>query len=193
MGSPWDGLIRSNTGGSGSAISIFAGHLNGVTPTAGTTSTGRAHITTTSQTLRRGPGRVFALFAQAIRHTTLSDATNTFETIIGWVNSYTGNITDGAYFRWNTPGTFFQAVSRQNNTETTQTLTDPGSVETTYEVVLENAEARYLINGTLVATLTTNLPRTTTSLTFAAGVRKTGGTASRPGPRLTQLAYRIVS
>ena len=191
--SPYEGSIRGLVSGSGSGVSAIFTHLGGVNPTTGTSAAGRAHVGQANATLRRGPGREFKLFVQAIRHDTLSSAAQAFETIIGWVSTYSAAPSDGAYFRWNTAGTLFEAVSRQNHNVTVQALTDPGAVEATYEVVLENAAARFLINGVVVATLTANLPRTTVSLLFAAGVRKTAGTSSRTGPRLTQLAYHITA
>jgi hypothetical protein len=130
----------------------------------GTTATGRVGQWV-GASMRLGNG--YARHRSRHRFLVLSDgvtAAYTFRT--GFLDSMTAESTDGAFFRYthSVNGGRFQAVCRSNGSET-GSVVDTGvtaAIDTSYifEVIVNAAgtEALFYIDGTLVATITTNIP-----------------------------------
>jgi hypothetical protein len=116
----------------------------------------------------------------------LSTPTDRFLCHIGFIdNSGAGEHTDGVYFRYsdNLNSGQWQCVCREGNIESSVDTNVPAN--TIYNVfrifVNESAtEARFFINGNLVATINTNLPSTQGNFTgIGVKIEKLTGTTER--------------
>jgi hypothetical protein len=156
------GMAQSLTGGSIVAANGDQNHPGIITLSTLAVATNSAAITTAANAVRFGAGA--ARLAVIFRIPTLSDATDTFTARVGFCDATNAESTDGAFIRY-THGTNsgkFQFVTRNNSTET---ATDTGitvGLNTWYRVQIDvnaaGTSATCTINGTLVATNTTNIP-----------------------------------
>ena len=156
------GMAQALVSGSIVAANGDQNHPGIITLSTLAVATNSAAITTAANAVRFGGGatRLVVIF----RIPTLSDAVDTFTARVGFCDATNAESTDGAFIRY-THGTNsgkFQFVTRNNNVET---LTDTGitvGLNTWYRVQIDvNAagnSATCTINGTLVATNTTNIP-----------------------------------
>lgn len=130
----------------------------------GTTATGRASIGSPNlAVLRFGLG--VATFDTILRLAALSTATDTYSIRAGFIDSITGESVDGAFFRYthSVNGGRWQSVCRSNNVETavdTGIAVVAGGALIDMKVVVNAAgtSAAFTIDGTVVATITTNIP-----------------------------------
>jgi hypothetical protein len=112
----------------------------------------------------------------------LSDAGATYTGRWGFIDSVSAESIDGVFFRYthSVNGGRFQAVARSNNNETVADTGVDNATATTFvlriEVDTSIPEARFYINGALVATITTDIP-TGTARAVGAGTAgmKSGG------------------
>jgi len=157
----------------------------------GTTTTGRAGVISRADTVLFGGGRHRIRWDTKAAH--LSDGTDTLTDRLGFLDSISGEPTDGCYFRY-THGTNsgkWEAVTRAAGVET---ATDTGIAASTNWVCFEievNAAGTsvvFYINGSVVATNTTNIPTGGNRTGFGAGVIKSAGTNDREF-RLDTMAY----
>jgi hypothetical protein len=159
-------ILNSGTGASGTLniASASANHVGIAQNSTGSTSSGRSahcYIEATSIQFGTYPWRSTGVF----RIPTLSDGTNTFTVVIGFTDTFTsGAATDGAYFRY-THGTNsgkYECVTRSNSSETANDsgVTATAGVWHSYRIIVNAAATQVLfyIDGTLVATHTTNIP-----------------------------------
>lgn len=180
----------SGTGGAVTANALTSNAVlrSQVELRAGTTTTGRAAIFLFDSSAN---GDMFALDGGQewrakflVRPTILDDGTDTFFSLLGWGDNVAVNsTTDAVAFvhRRATSTTNWVAMCRSNGTST---YTDTGvALSTTTWQDLEirvNAGATsvgFYIAGALVATITTNIPTTSSrKLSFGAGIEKTAGT-----------------
>ncbi|MGL4490547.1 MAG: hypothetical protein ACRCU5_14005, partial [Rhizobiaceae bacterium] len=154
----------SGTGAAHTAIDFPVQNSIGAIQSAlGTIATNRTSITSPVFTaLELGQGA--AKFVSRLRLLTLSDATNTWTLRTGFIDSSTAESTDGVFFRY-TNGVNtgkFQAVTRSNNVETAVDTGITAALTTTYKMEVEvnaaGTSAVFKINGTVVATIATNIP-----------------------------------
>ncbi len=150
----------------------------------GTTASGRGCIAANNLgVLRLGQG--IAVQKTKLRITTLSDATNTYTLRAGFIDSITGESTDGVFFRY-THGTNsgkFQAVTRRNGTESTADTGVTAAANTDYELEIyvnpDGTSAEFRINNAVVATITTNIPTASGRETgYGMMVLRSAGTAA---------------
>lgn len=129
----------------------------------GTTTTGRASVSSSATSgVKLGSGR--ARFASKAAVHVLSSGTETFTTRLGFIDSNSGESTDGCFFRY-TDGVNsgeWQAVTRSNGTETA-TDTNIAVVADAWKLFEIDVNAAgtsvvFKIDGTTVATNTTNIP-----------------------------------
>lgn len=158
---------RTNFSGTGSQIGAIAiGSFNALgiySLDLGTTTTGRCSLVSGTFTqVKLGGGQ--ARFASRAAIHALSTGTETYTTRIGFIDSETGESTDGCFFRY-TDGVNsgkWQAVCRSNGTETTADtgVTPVADTFQRFEVVVNAAgtSVAFNIDGSLVATITTNIP-----------------------------------
>jgi len=155
----------------------------------GTSTSGRAGLITHTDGIDFGNNSW--IFETRMGLDKTSDATDTFTTRFGFMDSVAAEPTDGAYFRY-THGTNsgrWQAVTRSNSVETatdtgiTATALVSGKTFQRFRVEVNSAGTSvvFKINGSTVATNTTNIP-TGTSRLFGLGYSqiKSAGTNSRP-------------
>jgi hypothetical protein len=177
----------SGTGASNAVVAWpFGGAYEGVgllRMALGTVATNRCHYTTTSL-LSISMGQGITRFATKIGFITLSDATNTYTMEVGFVNVLTSVPNFSIMFRYthSVNGGRWEAICNNNGTIT---AVDTGIAASTgvmrtfeIEVNAANTSVAFFIDGTLVATITTNIPAATVG--FGAGItaRRTVGTAA---------------
>ena len=174
--------------GTGAAFSTLAtGNNNalGVLRLAlGTTATGRGAIAPVNLgVLLFGKG--IATFESDARIVTLSDATNTYALRVGFIDSITAEATDGVFFRYthSVNGGRFQAVCRNNNTESVvdTAITATANIWYDFEITVNASatSAEFKINGSVVATITTNIPTASGRETgYGLACNRTAGTAA---------------
>lgn len=150
----------------------------------GTTATGRGCIAANNlAVLRLGQG--MAVQKTKLRIATLSDATNTYTLRAGFIDSITAESTDGVFFRY-THGTNsgkFQAVTRNNGTESTADTGVTAAASTDYELEIyvnpDGTSAEFRINNAVVATITANIPTASGRETgYGMMVLRSAGTAA---------------
>lgn len=131
-------------------------------------------------------------FEALTRVITNSDATNTFQYLVGFWDTFSVNQVDGAYFLYDAQGVSTGSASSGN----WQIVTSSNSVRTftTTSVAIDNTNlqklridvnaagtsVQFYINNTLVGTHTTNIP-TGTARSFGMGnyLQKSAGTTAR--------------
>lgn len=150
----------------------------------GSKSTGRAGIETSSSSIRFGGGK--HVFETRCRVPTLSDGTNRFTVRIGFGDNITTDPTDGAFFRYvdSVNSGNWVCVTRSNGVETTSNTsiapTTTGWQKLRIEVNAAASSVEFFIDGTSVATITTNIPSGAGRETaINLGIVKSLGTTSR--------------
>lgn len=189
----WQAAV-SGTGASMFAIStVWATNVFGACALdMGTTATGAATLRTASQTVL-----TFGLGAAKCRTRfnipQLSTATNNFTIRAGFITSAASDSANGAYFRYNhgvNTGKF-QAVTRNNNAETAVDTGITAAANTDYkfdiEVNADGTSAVFKINGTTVATITTNIPTGTNRTGIGIGCVKSAGTTALVGVQVDYI------
>lgn len=181
---------KPTSAGTGAQAINVTGSFVGVgfmTMGLGTTNAGLAALVDPSlSSIKFGSGRA-RFGARAAIHT-LSNGTDTFTTRIGFIDSATAESTDGAFFRY-TDGVNsgkWQAVTRSNNTET---ATDTGVTVVadafkrfTVDMNAAGTSCVFAIDGSTVATNTTNIPTGAGRETgYGAMSLKSAGTTSTTG------------
>lgn len=147
----------------------------------GTDATGRAALLSGSSGIRFGGGRHLLRWDLI---SAISDGTDTFVTRVGFLDSPSGDGTDGIYFRYthSVNSGRWQAVTRSGATET---ASDTGVAQTiayfTFEIEVNAAatSVAFFINGTLVATNTANIPSGSNLTGIGASIVKSAGTNLR--------------
>jgi len=185
---PFNNGATGTGAGQGYTVADPGGHPGIVQCQTGTTTTGTSGLgvggTTGLVTIRFASGAW--IHEASVRIPAVSDGTETFTVISGFNDSRTGTGTDMVAFRYtdgNNAGKF-QAITRQNSTET---ATDTGITMTAnqwYKLRIEvNAAATsvaFYIDGVLVATNTTNIPTGSGRETgIWTGITKSAGSTSR--------------
>jgi hypothetical protein len=142
-------------------------------------------LTTGVAALRLGLGH--AKSVARIRQLLLSDAVTTFSQQVGFIDITTaaGEPVDGVFFRYSDTlnGGRWAAVSRSNNVETAVDTGVTVAINTTYKLEVEvnaaGTSALFVLNGTSVATITSNIP-TAVGRETGAGLqcRRTVGTGA---------------
>lgn len=182
------------TSGTGAANSIPTtaiadGWVSGRTMSTGTTTSGRAFI------YFGGSGGYAPIAINSsfrynsgfkVRLEDLSDGTETYECYGGFTDEANtiASVTDGVLFHYSHGSSSgqWECITRSNGTTTTTASGVTVVADTDYnlEVSVYNTEANFYINGTLVATNTTNIPSGIARQTSqTVTIRKLAGTTSR--------------
>lgn len=157
--------------------------------TTGTTATGFAGWYHTTQTVLLGNGTAWT-FSARVATDLSSSGTQEFRNWFGFGDNWTasGEPTDGVYFvyRRDGDGDFWVCCTRSNSSETkTVTAVVPSaSVMSIFEIIVNSAgtSVDFKINGTTVATHTTNIPTGAGRQTgVGCKVEKTVGTTALLG------------
>jgi hypothetical protein len=186
-----DGLtvVTSSLSGAGAAVTAAAapaGRVGVVDLATGTDTGGRIALITGTSAFVLGTGRhrlrIDASLVDA------SDGTNTYTARLGYMDSQTGDPTDGCFFRYthSVNDGEWQAVTRANGVETASAA-DTGVVLAAgtfrsfeIEVNADATSVAFYIDGVLVATNTANIPSGASRNTgIGAGMVKSAGATSR--------------
>jgi hypothetical protein len=150
----------------------------------GTLTTGLSVVRLGTTTVLFGGGRHTAEFK--VRIPLLSDATERFSLLVGFIDATSNIVVDGAFFRYNDNinSGRIQLVTSSNSVQSTADSGVTMAINTWYKLRVEvnNAGtlATYSINGTVVGTIATNIPNTTGRNTgVGASIAKELGTTSR--------------
>lgn len=182
---------------SGTGVSVSVNTLNNtdnggnpgnVVLNTGTTTTGRAGIgwgtNNGHQTFRLGSGIWWNEWRLYLDN--LSDGTETYTFYGGFLDVVSGDATDGVYFRYthSVNGGRFEAICRNNSTETAVDTGITVAATTQYRMRIEiNAAGTsvvFKIDGSSVATITTNIPTATSRTTGPLlNMLKSAGTTNR--------------
>jgi hypothetical protein len=186
----WSGQW-SGTGAGLGAIAVGALNAIGILSLdLGTTTSGRAALVASNGNpmgmLKLGSGRA-RFQAKAAIHT-LSSGTETYTTRLGFLDTYSGESTDGCFFRY-TDGVNsgeWQAVTRSNGTETA-TDTNVAVVADAWKLFEIDVNAAgtsvvFKIDGATVATNATNIPTGSgREMGYGAMSLKSAGTTATSG------------
>lgn len=150
---------------------------------SGTTTTGREHIFRYGLVL--GTHTIRFRFRAAVSN--LSDGTETYSIRMGLsdlTNITTGNPDNGVFFRYthSVNSGEYEAVSfAATSSTTTDTNVATATTYKVFEIAINQARTSitFYIDGTLVATHTTNIPASTVELYFYAQILKSAGTTNR--------------
>lgn len=178
--------FQSGTGAGSTQGSAPYPRVGVLTSTTGTTATGRAGITTSNLFVFDFTGGNL-YFSTSVKIPTLSNSTNTFVLYVGFINSLTAAGTDGVRFEYTDAagtGAQWQCVTRNNNAETRTAVGSNVVAAQWYDLeIVVNATGTsvdFIIDGTVVATHTTNIPSTNTRRAGSGyNIRKTVGTTAR--------------
>jgi hypothetical protein len=177
----------SNLAAGGVPVGNLAGLYRAARLDPGTTATGLASVVGDRWVEL---GSAACDFNTSVAMPAVSDATNRFEVQAGLTSGFQAmsavSTFIGFYYRDDVNGGKWQAKVRSASTPT-ETNVDTGitvALNTLYELrIIVNAartEAKFYINGALVATISTNFPAAAANLSYGAAVQKTVGTTSRP-------------
>lgn len=168
-------VANSGTGAGQSALGepTGAGGMGWLSFGLGTTATGRTARFTTATSINFTNGKATYICRGQVG--ALSTGTETYTARWGFHDSPSAESVDGAFFRYThgVNGGKFQAVTRANNVETAVDTGITAAISTDYkfEIVVDASvpNAVFKINGAIVATITTNIP-TTSSRVVGAGI-----------------------
>jgi len=164
-----------------------SGRIGILTMNTGSTSSGRAAITCEVGKPQFIGANGELLFEACIYLSALSTSSDRYYLNLGFICIVNGEQNNGYYFEYDdSASTNWRACAAKSYSRTKSTGGSPVSVAattwTTLSIVVNAAgtSASYYVNGTLLATLTTNLPTGTTNA-FGVGVAimKTIGTTNR--------------
>lgn len=183
----WNGVgYLTVNGASASIIGIGTteDHPGVAAVRTGTATTGRAALMGSNVGVEFGGGEWH--FLSVCQITTAGDVTNNYTVRFGFGDNDAGEPTDGAYFRYNynVNGGEWEAVTRAGGVETGSATDTNVALDTANYVKFEiivNAGATsvdFLINGSTVATNTTNIPTAGTGI-LACSIIKSAGASSR--------------
>lgn len=184
-------VVNNGTGSTSSTVQV--GSLNAlgiISLDLGTTTTGRAGLSanggSTPSVLKLGSGR--GRFQSKCAIHTLSNGTDTYTVRVGFIENLGGESTDGAFFRYtdSVNSGKWQAVTRSNGVET---ATDTGitPVADAWHLMAIDVNAAgtsvvFSIDGSTVATITTNIPTGSGRETgFGLMAQKSAGTTATSG------------
>lgn len=173
------------SGGAANQGVAGAGIMGLLSLDTGTTTTGRAaYSAAVTGALRNGADKFMQSEAR-IRIPTLSDGTNTFGIEFGWTSS-TNPVpsADGYYFRYNSAtSTKFDCIVGNNGALQISDSAITVNAATFYKLRLfvdeVNTSAKFYVNDSLVATITTGFPGSTRDYGPFIGIVKSAGTTAR--------------
>jgi hypothetical protein len=165
-----------------------AGHWGVAQATTGSTATGRSALVSANlSTMWLGSGACW-FEAQVRCPSTISNSTETYVLFAGLTDSVSGTPVDAVWFTYtDTAGTgaTWRTECRSNSVSTGPTNVGSNLVANQWytlgiEVNAAGTEAKFYLDGTLVDTVTTNIPTgSARALGFGVGIRKTVGATAR--------------
>lgn len=168
-----EGLFETKSGtdaATNSLANLIADRAVGIVQSStGTTATGRAAVTNYPASMYFSDGAT--VWEGRVRVPTLSDATNRYQLVVGFIDTETAaSQVDGAFFAYDEGGVGnglaasanWKAVTASNSVRSNSDTTIAVAAATWYRLRIEvnaaGTEAKFYIDGTLRATITTNIP-----------------------------------
>lgn len=181
--------FTSTVAGTGAALAVGVSIPNraGVAShTTGTTATGRACLLSSVAGISIQGATGVLTFDSANALSALSDGTNTYTAIIGFIDTNSAATqTDGVFFRYTHTenGGNWSCVTRTAGVETSTNSGVAPSVANTFQtlriVIYDGASVDFYVNGVVVATNTTNIPGATGYMGLGLGIFKAVGITAR--------------
>lgn len=180
--------LQSSVNGTGAAANagVAAAGAQGVLSLdTGTTSTGRASYAAGQSSALRGTADKLMHFHTRVRFPTLSTSGERYYFQVGYISSLTAAAGDGFYFRYDeSVSANWYAVVVNNGTGTAGTDTTIAVATNSFqklriEIDEPNVSAKFYIDDTLRATITTNFPGTTRDFGPGINLRKSVGSTAR--------------
>lgn len=181
-GTPFTAAASGTGASGGTAGTGDTNHTGVVQISTGTTTTGNGGFMTAATALRLSGGD--AVIEALVRVPTLPDGTDSFAFRVGFGDSAGADMTDGAYFELTQASANWQCATASNSTRTKTNSSTAAAANTwTRLKITVNAagtSVKFYINGTLVATNTTNIPTAAGRETgLATNIVKSAGTTAR--------------
>lgn len=179
----------SGTGATVTAVSSQAGRCGILNLTTGTTTTGRAALSSSGTAIRLDGG--VGVFQASININTLSNATERYQLVIGYLDTVTAAAqVDGCFVFYDESGTTnggtasanWQYCASANSVRTTNASSVAVATGwvTVKVVVNSSTSAEFFINGVSLGTITTNIPNGASRDTgFGILIIKSAGTTAR--------------
>lgn len=154
---------RYLNGGATAASAGENGHPGVLTLSTSTSATGAVAVASHDTAVLFGAAHGTTFFECVLRVPTLSTVGEEFDVIVGFADNQTGDAVDGVYFHYNRDGigTTWQAKTAANSVRTTTdtTIAVPANTWQRLRIEVDGAStARFYIDGTLRATISTNIP-----------------------------------
>jgi len=179
-GTPFIGMVAA--AGSGGVARDGEDNHPGIVENFNNGAGGYGYISTQVGAFRLGAGQ--AVFEAVARVPTLPDANQSFAFRIGFLDVLNADPVDGVYFELTEADSDWQCKTSSNSTRTTSDTGQAAQANTwtrlRIEVNAAGSEANFYIDGTLKATITTNLPTGAgRELGVVASIIKSAGTTNR--------------
>jgi len=178
-------LQSAATGGTVDTGTASAGNQGVLSLSTSTSATGRASYAAGQSSALRGTADKLMHFHTRVRFPTLSTSGERYFFQTGYISSLTAASGDGFHFRYDeSVSANWYAVVVNNAAGTAGVDTTIAVATNTFqklriEIDEPNASAKFYIDGTLRATITTNFPGTTRDFGPGINLRKTNGTTAR--------------
>jgi hypothetical protein len=181
-------LTTQHNAGSFTATTGATGHPGVISLSTGTNTNGDAEVGSNDQggAYRLGNGDYWR-WETVLRLPTLSDATNTYTTQVGFNEANgVGNPTDGCYFKYSNGVNSgkWQGVCYNNGATTTCNTNITVAAATWYRLTVvvasDGSQSDFQVNGTSTCQVTTNIPTASGRETsWNAAIAKSAGTTAR--------------
>jgi hypothetical protein len=175
-------LSASGTGATAAQITSdtlqAVDHPGVVELTTGTTTTGRSAQWLGIACMKLGVNRI--IYNAVVRLPTLSTVGEEYTVRLGLKDGNTADSIDGCYFEYHDVGStanWFAKTANDSTRTNTDTTIVAGTVWVALRIEANTTNARFFINNTLRATLTTNLPAD--GFGIVHGIFKAAGTTAR--------------
>lgn len=176
-------IVVSGTGAAHAQIATTSGKFGVAAGDLGTTTTGRTRLSSTQTAIMTaGIGQLSFLSSMALN--TLSTTAERYSCRLGFIDSGTGESTDGIFFRYDSEvnGGEWECVCRAAGVETVvdSNVAPSAGVYQLFSIVVNAAgtSAVFSINGSVVATITTNIPTGANAFGWGVMALKSAGTTA---------------
>lgn len=182
-------MLAAGSGSSGSASADVASSVGLFNFNTGTTTTGFTSIWSSNVNVLFFDTSAIWTYETRVNISTLSNGTDTFQVLAGFLDVDNGESVDGAYFSYSSGlnSGKFELVTSSNSTRTRTDSTITAVAATWYVLKVQvlsisaTLTAQFFINDVQVGgNITTNIPNTSSRLTgYGNSIVKSAGTTSR--------------
>jgi hypothetical protein len=182
--------FSSTASGTGAATSLgvatYTNRVGVVSNSTGTTATGRCTMISNATGISLGGANKINVFDSGTTLSAISDGTNTYTALVGYFDSTGGSVqTDAAMFRYTHTenGGNWSCVTRTGGVETSTSAGiaptfGTGVFQALRIVNNDSTNCQFYVDGTLVATNTTNIPLGAATMGAGSAIFKAVGTTA---------------